>query len=101
MKSDKLDEIFRLRSDRILSTDPLRKVDNRMEVVDEAAPVRLITITEAASFLHVHPNTLRKWCDRGLVPCYRIGMRGDRRFTMELMATLPSILAERGQQNVF
>lgn len=29
--------------------------------------------------LHVHPNTLRKWCDQGLIPNYRIGRRGDRR----------------------
>ncbi len=71
------------------------------EVAEEVRLVRLLTVTEAARFLHVHPSTLRKWSDRGLVPCYRIGRRGDRRFTKEQVVTIPSILAECGQQNVF
>lgn len=39
----------------------------------------MLTIKEAADMLHVHPNTLRNWCDQGLIKAYRIGPRGDRR----------------------
>jgi excisionase family DNA binding protein len=40
----------------------------------------LLTVSEAAEFLHVHTNTLRRWSDDGLLVSYRISSRGDRRF---------------------
>ena len=40
----------------------------------------VLTTAEAARLLNVHTNTLRRWNDRGLIPAYRIGPRGDRRF---------------------
>ncbi len=43
----------------------------------------LLTVREAARLLHVHPNTLRRWSDRGLIRAYRITHRGDRRFPLE------------------
>jgi excisionase family DNA binding protein len=43
----------------------------------------LLTVSEAAEFLNVHPNTLRRWCDIGLLMSYRISSRGDRRFFRE------------------
>jgi len=44
-------------------------------------PSRLmLSISEAAGLLGVHPNTLRRWADAGLVRAYRLGPRGDRRF---------------------
>jgi excisionase family DNA binding protein len=49
--------------------------------VSKAAP--LLTISEAAEFLHVHANTLRRWSDVGLLVSYRISSRGDRRFFRE------------------
>jgi excisionase family DNA binding protein len=47
----------------------------------EASP--FFTVSEAAEFLHVHANTLRRWSDVGLLVSYRIGSRGDRRFFRE------------------
>ena len=43
----------------------------------------LLTISEAAEFLHVHTNTLRRWSDASLLASYRICSRGDRRFLRE------------------
>ena len=41
---------------------------------------RMLTTTEVAHLLHVHPNTVRHWANKGLLPVYRLGTRGDRRF---------------------
>ena len=46
----------------------------------------MLTLREVARLLHVHPNTLRRWSDRGLVRAYRISHRGDRRFKREDIA---------------
>jgi len=40
----------------------------------------LLTTTEVARLLNVHPNTVRHWTDVKLLPAYRIGPRRDRRF---------------------
>ena len=41
----------------------------------------LLTISEAAHLIHVHPNTLRNWEKEGKLQAVRIGTRRDRRFT--------------------
>jgi excisionase family DNA binding protein len=41
----------------------------------------LLTINEAAHFLSVSKTTLRRWTNQGMLKCYRIGKRGERRFT--------------------
>ena len=43
---------------------------------------KLLSVGAASQVLSVHPNTLRKWSDSGLIPSYRIGQRRDRRFIM-------------------
>ena len=43
----------------------------------------MMPVGEASQILNVHPNTLRKWSDQGLIPSYRIGQRRDRRFAVE------------------
>ncbi|HEX76466.1 MAG TPA: helix-turn-helix domain-containing protein [Dehalococcoidia bacterium] len=43
----------------------------------------MLTASELARFLNVHINTVRRWSDRGILKAYRIGPRGDRRFSKE------------------
>ena len=45
--------------------------------------LELLTVSEVAKALHVHPNTVRNWSDNGLLKSYRLGYRGDRRFSRE------------------
>ena len=40
----------------------------------------LLTVAEVAQRLYAHPHSVRRWADAGLLNCYRIGIRGDRRF---------------------
>ena len=43
----------------------------------------MLTTTEVARLLHVHPNTVRRWSDSGMIVTERVGPRADRRFTQE------------------
>lgn len=40
----------------------------------------LLTVSQVAEMLNAHPHSVRRWADMGLLPAYRIGVRGDRRF---------------------
>jgi len=44
---------------------------------------RMLTTTEVAHLLHVHPNTVRHWANKEFLHAYRLGTRGDRRFKRE------------------
>ncbi len=50
---------------------------------DEIEFTKLLSVGQAALILSVHPNTLRKWSNKGLLPSYRIGQRRDRRFALD------------------
>ena len=43
----------------------------------------MLTIKEVAGLLHAHPSSVRRWAKEGLIKCYRVGTRGDRRFKSE------------------
>jgi len=45
----------------------------------------LLTVSEVARILHVHASSVRRWEAEGLLPAYRIGRRGDRRFSEEVV----------------
>ena len=61
------------------------KTAKQAEDMHDSAPASLLTIREAARVLHVHPNTVRRWHDMGLLSGYRVGPRGDRRFKLAEM----------------
>jgi len=46
----------------------------------------MLTVKEVAWLLHIHPNTLRRWSNRGRIRACRITPRGDRRFKREEIA---------------
>ena len=62
-----------------------RKVGDQAQAAPEDNG-RLMTVTEVARFLRVHPNSVRRWADAGLLPSYRIGRRADRRFRTDDVA---------------
>jgi len=43
----------------------------------------MLTTPEVAHLLHVHPNTVRQWANKGLLRVYHLGTRRDRRFKWE------------------
>ena len=46
----------------------------------------MLTVREVARLLNVHINTVRRWNGKGMLKAYRIGPRGDRRFSREDIA---------------
>jgi excisionase family DNA binding protein len=56
----------------------------------------MLTVQQVARILNVHINTVRRWDEKGLLKAYRIGPRGDRRFSREDIA---QFLAESSQLN--
>ena len=55
----------------------------------------MFTTRELAKFLNVHINTVRRWSDHGIIKSYRIGPRGDRRFSRD---DVIAFLADNQQQ---
>jgi excisionase family DNA binding protein len=43
----------------------------------------MLTARQVADFLHVSVSTVRRWSDSGMLKFYRIGSRGDRRYSRE------------------
>jgi excisionase family DNA binding protein len=46
----------------------------------------MLTTGDVARIFNVHPDTVRRWCERGRILAYRTGPRGDRRFRREDVA---------------
>jgi excisionase family DNA binding protein len=51
---------------------------------------QLLTSGEVARILHLNVNTIRRWCDRGILKHYRIGTRGDRRIPLAFVDSIIS-----------
>ena len=59
---------------RQLETSDKRRKDPRL------LPQRMLTVGQAAQFLGLHVNTVRKWSKMGMLKDYRLGRGGHRRF---------------------
>ncbi len=60
-------------------------------MVNQTEP--MLTTSEVARILNVHINTVRRWSNQSILKAYRIGSRGDRRFSPE---DIDSFLAKSG-----
>ena len=56
----------------------MQKQPNNQEKIPE-----LITLQEACEILKVHPNTMRQWDEKGILPAIRIGEKRVRRYKKE------------------
>jgi excisionase family DNA binding protein len=56
----------------------------------------MLTVREVSLLLHVHPNTLRRWADKGIIKSFYISPRGDRRF---MSRDINQFLAQMKAQN--
>lgn len=68
----------------------LCRVSRIMEIKDLP---EVLTLKQACEVLNCHPNTLRQWDTKGLLPAIRFGTRGDRRYKKE---SILKILNEYG-----
>ena len=71
-------------------------MDNNM--ANGNLPGNMLTVSEVSRILHVHPNTLRRWADKGIIKAYSITSRGDRRF---MPKDIEQFLAEMKTQNQY
>lgn len=57
----------------------------------------MLTISEAAAHLKVHPNTLRNWADKGIVPVHKLpsGYRRFRASDVEAMVEQQNVEIDR------
>lgn len=55
----------------------------------------LLTIKEAATFLHVSEMSLRRWTNSGKLKCFRVGKKKERRFRM---VDLQEFLGRKGNE---
>ncbi len=60
----------------------LVKGEMEEDMVSDERMDDMLTVSEVARLLHVHPNTLRRWSNRGRIKSYRINPRGDRRYRL-------------------
>ena len=56
------------------------------EIRQNVSGLEMLTVSEVAHLLRVHPNSIRRWANQGTLKVYRIGNRGDRRFNADDVA---------------
>ena len=52
----------------------------------------MLKLADVAHILHVHINTVRRWSNQGILRAYRIGPRGDRRYSQRDISQLLAVL---------
>jgi excisionase family DNA binding protein len=67
------------------------------DMVEDNQMGNMLGTKNAANLLHIHPNTLERWSDKGRIKAYRITPRGDRRFKREdIVRFLAELKAHNG-----
>ena len=90
------DEVAKLKETGLSNAEIGRRLDKSRERVRQIVtgkPKRvpqpkimlkvMLTVDDVAQCLGLHPNTVRRWSDKGILKSYRIGLRRDRRFRRE------------------
>jgi excisionase family DNA binding protein len=68
--------ITRERVRQILTPKPPKPVSEKPDLRSKL----MLTTGDVGQLLGLHPNTVRRWGQRGILKVYRVGPRGDRRF---------------------
>ena len=63
-------------------SNSMKKSMKDEKIASEEIP-ELFTLEEACEMLKVHPNTLRQWDAKGILPAIRIGEKRMRRYHKE------------------
>jgi diguanylate cyclase (GGDEF)-like protein/excisionase family DNA binding protein len=58
-----------------------------------------VSVTKAARYLGVHPNTVRTWTEQGRLECLRINARGDRRYRVDDLEAFIAQASRIGRRN--
>jgi excisionase family DNA binding protein len=90
------DEIIRLRREGLtyakighrfgITKERVRQIVKPVKPSPEKRALRskvMLTTGEVAQALGLHPNTVRRWSQKGILKVYHVGPRGDRRFRHE------------------
>jgi len=59
------------------------KSQRKPEGQEKSEVPELVTLREACEMLKVHPNTLRQWDNKGILPAVRLGQKRVRRYRKE------------------
>lgn len=65
-----------------LSKERIRQIVKRISSPKKPTPENnvMLRVGQVAQLLGMHPNTVRRWNNKGILKAYRISPRGDRRF---------------------
>ncbi len=60
----------------------------RPEILTPRGRAPMLKMSEVAELFNVDPDTVRRWADRGYLPCIRVSPDADRRFPREEVLAL-------------
>lgn len=64
-----------------MSTDPDRSLPAILAAAEQAEQraCDLLTVKEYAALMRVHPETVKRWCRKRLIPAEQVGRKGHWR----------------------
>ncbi len=71
-----------------LSKERIRQIVKRISSSKKPTPEIdvMLRVGQVAQLLGMHPNTVRRWNNKGILKAYRISPRGDRSFRRQDIA---------------